>query len=165
MAETATVPVKKEEERITRRQPRDLFAEMQEEMARLWEDGWPWPLARPFRRHLPKEAMWAPRADIFEKNGAFVVKAELPGVNKEDVEVALDDGQLVIKGERKAETEVKEEDYYRMERTYGTFYRRMALPFETTAAQIEATFKDGVLEVKIPKPVETKVEPKKIAIT
>jgi HSP20 family protein len=87
-----------------------------------------------------------------------VVKAELPGAKKEDIEVTLDQGDLVIRGQKKAETEVKEEHYYRMEQSYGSFYRRLALPFETTAEQIKATYAEGILEIRIPKPT-TEVQP------
>ena len=90
--------------------------------------------------------------DIFEKDGALTVKAELPGVKKEDVAITLEGSDLIVRGERKAESEVREEDYYRMERSYGGFYRRLPLPFEVEAGQVKASFTDGVLEVTIPKP-------------
>ena len=84
--------------------------------------------------------------DIFEKDGALMVKAELPGVKKEEVTITLDDGDLVVRGERKAESEVKEEDYYRMERSYGSFYRRMPLPFEAKAEEIKEQLYAKALE-------------------
>lgn len=108
--------------------------------------------------------MWAPRVDVFEKNGDLVVKAELPGAKKEDIEVTLAQGYLVIRGQKKAETEVKEEHYYRMEQSYGSFYRRLALPFEAIADQVKATYTGGILEVHIPKPT-AEAEPTSQAIT
>ena len=129
---------------------------LQDEMARWWGQAWPLPpLARPLRLLGQAPEAWTPRVDVFEKDGKLVVKAELPGVTKEDVQVMLDQGDLVITGERKAEQEVKEGDYYRMERSYGTFMRRLPLPFEPKPDEIEATFANGVLEVKIPKPAVT----------
>jgi HSP20 family protein len=94
-----------------------------------------------------------------------VVEAELPGVQKEDTEVTLEQGDLVIRGERKAREESKEQHYYRMERSYGTFHRRIPLPFEVKPEQITANFKDGVLEVQVPKPPQEQPKPKPIAIS
>jgi HSP20 family protein len=155
MAETATLPTKPETKELRRRDPFEMFESFQDEMTRLWGQTWPfstWPLAQRTTSMTEGGKMWTPRVDVFEKNGDFVVKAELPGAKKEDIEVTLDQGNLVIRGQKKAETEVKEEHYYRMEQSYGSFYRRLALPFETTADQIKATYTGGILEVRIPKP-------------
>ena len=92
------------------------------------------------------------------------MKADLPGLKNEDVQVELDDDGLVIRGASKAESEVKEENYYRMERSLGTFYRRLPLPFQVTPDQIQATMRDGVLEVRIPRPAEKKAEAKRIPV-
>jgi HSP20 family protein len=136
-------------------EPLDIFEEFETDMARFWQQPWlPMPrmLAR-FPRFQDRLAtVWRPTVDVFEKNGHLVVKAELPGVKKEDVSVTLDKGDLVISGERKVESEVKEGHVYRMERSYGSFYRRLPLPEEVLPEQIEASFKDGVLEVRLPKP-------------
>ena len=143
MAETATPPMKTGNGKV--RRP-DLFETFQDEMARLWSQTWPfssWPVACGTAATTGGAALWTPRVDVFEKNGDLVVKAELPGARKEDIEVTLDQGDLVIRGQKKAETEVKEENYYRMEQSYGSFYRRLALPFETTAEQIKATYAEG----------------------
>ena len=155
MAETTTAPVKSENGKLRRRDPFEMFESFQDEMARLWSQSWPfgsWPLARRATQMTEGGALWRPRVDVFEKDGELVVKAELPGAAKEDIEVTLDGGDLVIRGQKKAETEVKEENYYRMERSYGSFFRRLALPFETTAEQVKATYAEGVLEIHIPKP-------------
>ncbi|HZS00411.1 MAG TPA: Hsp20/alpha crystallin family protein [Chloroflexota bacterium] len=167
MADTASVPVKAEAARPARRDPFDLFNEWQEEMRRYWADIWPLaPLA--FRRAVAGTAQaptpWAPRADVYEKDGAIVVKAELPGVKKEDISITLEAGDLVIRGERKAEHEVKEDAYYRMERTYGSFLRRLPLPEGVDPDKVQATYADGVLEVRVPRPAESKPEPKQIKV-
>jgi len=165
---TSAAPAKSEDGKLRRRDPLDMFESFQDEMARLWSQSWPfgsWPL---MRRTMPMPegtALWAPKIDVFEKNGDLVVKAELPGAKKEDIEVSLEDGSLVIHGEKKTEGEVKEANYYRMEQSYGSFHRRLALPFETTADQITATYTGGILEIHVPKPgTEAKPKPKSITI-
>ena len=105
---------------------------------------------------------WKPSVDIYDKDDRIVIKAELPGVDKKDVEVDFKDRVLTLKGERKVENEVKEEKYYRRERSFGKFQRSFHLPAEVNADKIEAEFKDGVLKVEIPKP-EGHL-PKKIAV-
>jgi HSP20 family protein len=102
--------------------------------------------------------------DVYQKNGTLMITAELPGLKPEDVEVTVEDGDLIIKGERKAEKEVKEKDYYRMERSYGEFYRRQPLPEGIKPEQITATFADGVLHVTIPASPEPKAPTHKVAI-
>ena len=102
--------------------------------------------------------------DVYEKDNAIVIKAELPGLKKEEVQVEIDGEDLVIRGESKAESEVKDEDYYRSERSIGSFYRRMPLPAGVTPEQIQANLKDGVLEVRVPKPAEARSEAKKIEV-
>lgn len=160
------VAVQKREERPVRRwDPFDLFDEMQDEMARLWSQTWPFmprPLARPLRRLAM--ATWTPRIDVYTKDGNLMVKAELPGMKKEDIDVSLEDGDLIIRGERKAEHEVKEENYYRMERSYGSFYRRLPLDFTPRAEEIKATYKDGILEITVPRPAETPPKTQKISL-
>jgi len=168
MAEQTTLPMKKDDRPALRRwDPFEMFDALQGEMDRLWHRPQPfWSGALPtlFRRASGSGIAWAPRLDVYEKGNAVIVKAELPGLKKEDVHLQLDDGTLVIPGESKAESEVKEESYYRVERSFGSFCRRMSLPFEVTPEQIQATMKDGVLEVRIPKPAETKPEAKRISV-
>jgi HSP20 family protein len=163
MAEKTEIAVKPRETALSRRDPFEMLDALHEELSRLWGRGWP--LTWPTRRLAPGTSEWAPRVDVFEKNGNLIVKAELPGIRKEDVQVTLDQGDLEIKGERKSESEVKEDNYYRSERSYGSFYRRMALPFEVKPEQIKATLKDGVLEVSMPRPPESKPEPRKISVS
>lgn len=163
MAENKVAPVKAET-RVTRRwDPFALFDEMEREMARLW--GAPWPIApRPVRGNAQEPAPWRPSMDIFEQDGNLVVKTALPGVKKGDISVALEAGDLVIRGERKTESEVKEKDYHRQESSYGSFYRRLPLGFEVDAAKVVASYADGVLELKLPLPVEAKPETKQIKV-
>ncbi|MCL4545814.1 MAG: Hsp20/alpha crystallin family protein [Chloroflexi bacterium] len=168
MAEQTNVPVKSGGNEIRRRGPFDPFESLSEEFMRLWDQAWPFGagrLARPWRRLAPSPETWLPSTDIFEKGGSLVVKTELPGVKKEDVDVKLEGADLIIQGKRESESEVREEDYYRMERSSGSFYRRVPLPFESQAQQIEASFSNGVLEVRIPKPVETKPPAQRIPIS
>jgi len=135
-----------------------------EELERRFEDIFGRSLLPALWRRLPTiERGWIPSIDVFEKEDKFVVKAELPGMKAEDFDVSVVGDTLTIKGERKAESEVKEEDYYCCERSYGSFSRSITLPSTVDAKKVEATYEDGVLEVTLPKAVE--VKPKKISVT
>lgn len=105
---------------------------------------------------------WNPAVDIFETRDSVVLKAELPGLEKKDFSIEVKDNLLTLKGERKFEKETNEENYYRMERAYGSFVRSFTLPTTVDKDKVKAKFKDGVLEVTIPKTEATK--PKQIAI-
>jgi len=114
-------------------------------------------------RRLPLfETEWIPAIEMYEKEDKYVIKAELPGMKQEDMDMSLTDDTLTIKGEKKAESEVKEKDYHFSERSYGSFFRSVRLPSNVDAKKIEASFEDGILEVFLPKTAE--VKPKKIAI-
>ncbi|MBE0431125.1 MAG: Hsp20/alpha crystallin family protein [Dehalococcoidia bacterium] len=135
-----------------------------EEMERRFEDMLGWPRLPAIWRRIPSMEMgWAPALDVFEKEDKFVVKAELPGMQEEDIDISVTGDTLTIRGERKAETEVKEEDYYCCERSYGSFSRSIAVPSNVDAQKIEASYEDGVLEVSLPKIPE--VKPKKVSIS
>ncbi len=105
---------------------------------------------------------WMPSVDVIEKNGDYQFKAELPGMKKEDIQVVFNDGELVIRGERKWEDEEKKENYRRVERRYGKFERRFALPVEVKSDDVKAEYKDGVLNIVVPKIEAPK--PKQIAV-
>ena len=105
---------------------------------------------------------WAPPVDIFETQDQLVLRAEVPGVQKEDMDVRIEDGVLTLRGERKQVTEVKEECALRMERVYGAFTRSFSLPTTVDAAKVAAVYKDGVLEVTVPKAESAK--PKRVEI-
>jgi HSP20 family protein len=105
---------------------------------------------------------WNPKVDIFEEDDQIVMKAELPGVEKDNIAVDVNGRVLTVKGERSSENETKEDNYYRRECAYGKFERSFTLPEETDSEQIKAEYKDGVLKLNIPKPVSSK--PKQIAV-
>ncbi|GAB4368812.1 MAG: Hsp20/alpha crystallin family protein [Deltaproteobacteria bacterium] len=137
---------------------RDLTS-IQERMNQIFEDA----LARTRGRDEGlRTGMWTPAVDIFEKNDAVVVKAELPGVEKDQIQVEVKDGILTLRGERKFERDVKEESYHRIERSYGTFLRSFSLPVSVDQDKVKATFRDGVLEVELPKKEQAK--PKQIKV-
>jgi HSP20 family protein len=110
------------------------------------------PFARFARRSPFAAEQWLPEVDVLEKEGQVVVRADLPGVKKEDVEVAVEGDLLTIRGSRHEQKETKEKDYYRSERSMGEFQRTIALPDGVTADSIKASYRDGVLEVIIPRP-------------
>ena len=108
---------------------------------------------------------WAPPVDIYENGDNLVLKAELPGVNPEEVEIRVEDNTLYLKGERKFEKEVKEQNYHRVERSYGTFTRSFSLPNSVDADKVTANYKDGVLTLTMPKKEEAKPKTIKINVT
>ncbi len=118
-------------------------------LERRWP-GWATRRAGPWWA-LPGEEEWMPAVDVFEKEGKLVVKAELPGMKQEDIDVSIVGDTLTIRGQKESEKEVKEEDYYRSERSYGSFYRSIPLPSTADTKKIEATYENGVLEVTVPK--------------
>ncbi len=107
-------------------------------------------------------AAWAPAVDISERQDAYVVTAEVPGVKPEDLDVTMEDGLLTIQGERHVEEETSDRQYHRVERRYGSFRRSVTLPSQVRADAIEASYSDGVLQVVVPKAEEAK--PKKITV-
>ena len=116
----------------------------------------------PFEEVMPTAKTWAPRVDVEETEKEFLVKADLPGVEPKNVEVSMVDGSLVLKGERKEESEEKQKNYHRTERFVGEFYRMIPLPAGVDPDKISATCTKGVITVTIPKKPE--VMPKKIPI-
>ena len=108
---------------------------------------------------------WAPPVDIYETEDAIVLKAELPGVDSKDVEVRVEDNTLYLKGERKFEKEVKEQNYHRVERSYGSFARSFSLPNSISADKVKAEFKDGLLTLTMPKREEAKPKTIKIDVS
>ena len=99
---------------------------------------------------------WNPKVDVYEEKDSFVVKAELPGVAKEDISLDVEDRVMTLKGETEQDNEVKEENYYRRERVSGSFERAFTLPADVDPESINAEYKDGVLTVTIPKPEKQK---------
>jgi len=108
--------------------------------------------------------LWAPQVEMFERGNNLVVRADLPGLSREDVDVEVDDDALIIRGERRNELEDDQEGYYRSERSYGSFYRAIPLPENVDPTSCQATFKDGVLEVTLPKPERSVAKAKRIEV-
>lgn len=140
------------------RSPFGLLDRVRDEMNRIFE-GFGVP-------HVPAkiENLWMPRVELFERKGELVVRADLPGLNKDDIKVEVTEEGLVLEGERKLEEKEEKENYYRSERETGSFFRTIPLPEGIKVDQVTATFVDGVLEVKVPLPV-AKPAATKIAIT
>jgi len=108
---------------------------------------------------------WAPPVDIYETGDNLTLKAELPGIDPKDVEVRVEDNTLYLKGERKMEKEVKEQNYHRVERSYGAFTRTFSLPTSVDADKVSAEYKEGVLTLTMPKKEEAKPKTIKINVT
>jgi HSP20 family protein len=106
---------------------------------------------------------WAPSVDIYEHDGNLVLKAELPGIDPKNVDVRVENNVLTLRGERKLDSEVKQESYHRVERSYGSFSRSFTLPSVVDTDKIKAEFKDGMLQLVLPKKEEAK--PKQISIS
>lgn len=137
---------------------RDLLT-LQDRMDRLFQDSMT--RNRGYEESLAP-GFWSPPVDIYETDDAVVLKAELAGLNKNDVTIEVKDSTLVLKGERKFEKDVKEENYHRIERSYGAFSRTFSLPQTVDQTNVTATFKDGLLEITIPKVRDAR--PKQIEI-
>ncbi len=133
---------------ITRYEPGSLFGRLQDDINKIFKSGaWVgWP-----DESTVATAQWAPSVDIQEKNDQFVISADIPGVKPEEVEVKMENGALTIQGERKSEQRKEENGYRRVECSYGSFYRRFALPDTADAGKIQAKAKNGVLEISIGK--------------
>ena len=101
-------------------------------------------------------AEWSPKVDIVETDNEYTIKAELPEVNKEDVKISVENGELCISGERKQEKEEKGKKFHRIERVYGSFMRSFTLPGNADEANIKASFKDGMLNLTLPKTAQAK---------
>ena len=145
------------------RDPFALFRQMTTDFDQLFAEPFlRWPALRP--RPIAEAEAYLPAIDVFEKDNRLVTRIDLPGMNKEDVKVEIDNGRLVIAGERKNEAEEKAENFYRCERTYGNFYRAIPLPDGARVEDVKATFAAGVLEVSIPLPAKTAAAPQPIQI-
>jgi len=131
----------------------------------------PWSLLNRLQRELEQGAAegstataeWAPAVDIKEEADKFVLHADIPGVKPEEIDISMEAGVLTIKGEKKTEALTEKENYKRVERTYGSFYRRFSLPDTANSEAISAVSKNGVLEITIPK--RESVQPKKINVS
>jgi HSP20 family protein len=138
------------------------FESFQREMNRLFDD---------FFRRGGTPAQFegvfcgaTPRVDVSETDSEYEVKAELPGLEEKDVEVLLDRNMLMLKGEKKTEREEKEKDYHLTERSFGSFRRTIPLPLEVEQDKVEATFKNGVLTIRLPKAEQARTQGKRVQI-
>lgn len=133
---------------ITRYESGNLFSRLQEDINKILKSnawtGWP-------DESSVATAQWVPSVNIREKDDQFVISADIPGVNPDEVEVKMENGALTIQGERKSEQHKEENGYRRVECSYGSFYRRFALPDTADANKIQAKAKHGVLEITIGK--------------
>ncbi len=136
---------------------KDLLT-LQEEFNRFFEDQ----LAKRIGGEELASTSWVPPVDIYEDENNIVVKADLPGMDQKDIEVKVENNTLIIKGEKKFEDEEKKENYHRIERFYGAFQRAFTLPDTVDVEKIKANYKNGVLEITVPKKPEKK--PKQIKV-
>ncbi len=158
---------KKEFRELITQEPRRFLASF-EEMERWFEESFRRPFFSPWMSFrfpgLGGMREFSPTVDIFEEGSDVVVKAELPGMGKDDIDVNVTDDVITISGEKKTEEKVEKKDYFRLERSYGSFSRSLTLPAETQTDKAKATFKDGILEVRIPKTEAAVQKAKKIKI-
>ena len=140
---------------ITRYEPWGILNQLQKELERAYEGD--------ANESSVSTAEWAPAVDIKEEAERFVLLADIPGVKPEEINISMEDGVLTITGEKKTEAETEKNGYKRVERTYGSFYRRFTLPDTADADAISAKSNHGVLEIVIPK--RETVKPKKISIS
>ena len=139
-----------------------------ERMFEDWfDDFWSRPYPRLWRQgfaRLQPISLEAPAVDVYEQKDDLIVKAEIPGLTKDEIDISLDGSTLTIKGEKKKEEEVKEDDYYRCERSYGAFARSIDLPVAVQTDKVNASFKNGVLEIRLPKTEEAKKSVVKVKV-
>ena len=146
---------------VLNRRPFEFMRRFSEEMDRLFADfgfgrnsltsNFGHDLARRGFREFG-QALWSPQVEMFERDGQLIVRADLPGLTRDDVKVEVTDNAINLSGERKSEHEEKGEGYYRSERSYGSFYRSIPLPDGVNADNANATFKSGVLEITMAAP-------------
>lgn len=144
---------------ITRWEPFRGLASLQEEVNRLFDST--------FKASSGSSTLtaWAPAVDVFETENELVIKADLPDLAEKDIDVRVENNMLTIRGERKYDQTVKEESYLRLERSYGAFSRSFTLPSTVNTEGIQATYKDGVLKVELPKRAESKPKQVKVNVT
>ncbi len=134
----------------------DRLTSLRDEVNRLFDFSWP-------ARDSGLFSGWSPALDVFDDKDSVVVKVELPGLKKDEINISLHEGVLTVSGERKRETEKKEGESFRSERYFGKFQRSVTLPTTVDSNKVSASYKDGVLTVELPKAEEAK--PKQIAVS
>lgn len=141
-------------------QPMNRLSALREEMNRLLDGS----LAA-FTSGAGLFGGWSPSVDVFQDKDNLFVKAELPGMKKEEIDISFQDGMLTISGERKQETQTHEGETYRSERSFGRFHRTVSLPTKIEAEKISASYKDGILTVALPKSPEAKAKQIEVKIS
>ncbi len=144
---------------ITRWDPFHNLSALQEQVNRLFDSKFSQ------NGEISTLSAWAPSVDIYGTENELVIKADLPGATEKDLDVRVENNMLTIGGERKFEQEVKEENYLRMERSYGSFHRTFSLPNTVDTQAIQAKYTDGVLTVTLPKRAESKPKQVKVNVT
>jgi HSP20 family protein len=129
--------------------PMDRLSTLSDEMNRLFDFNWP-------SRDTGLFSGWSPALDVFDEKDSFYVTCELPGMKREDIDISIHNGTLTISGERKFDREEKEGETFRSERYFGKFQRSVTLPASVESANVKASYRDGVLEVHLPKSEEAK---------
>ncbi len=140
--------------------PLNRLASLREEMNRLLDGS----LAG-FTGNAGLFGGWSPTVDVFQDKNDVIVKAELPGMRKEDIEITFQEGMLTISGERRQESEVREGEVYRSERFFGKFHRTVAMPTKVDAEKIKASYKDSILNVQLPKAAEAKAKQIEVSVS
>ena len=134
-----------------------------EEMRRRFDEDVVQPVMHAVWQRIPEEAKsWSPAVDIFEKGDNLMIRVELPGIKLEDIDVSVTEDTLTIKGDRNPESGIKEENYFRSEVAYGSFYRSISLPFSVDTKSIDALYEDGILRITLQRAAGTK--PKKVSV-
>lgn len=144
---------------LTPWRPFSELTTLRDDMDRIWERFFgKWPGMEPFRRE------WTPSLDVSETKNNIVVNVEAPGIDPKDIDISLTGDVLTIKGEKRQEKEEKDENYHRVERSYGVFARSVRLPHEVQSGKIEASYKNGILKITLPKSEEAKKKEIKITV-
>lgn len=167
MAITDLIPWKKEETRVPVRRSREEepFLDLKRGVDRLYDDFFSRPFGLwPFFDEPGFMGNLAPHIDMSESDKEITISAELPGMEPEDIHVTLDRNTLTISGEKRAEKEEQGKRFYRLERSYGSFYRSIPLPDEVDEDKIDATFRRGVLKIKLPKTAQAQKRSKRITV-
>lgn len=178
MAEKRIETTPREQRGLTRREPSmeagspfRMLERFADEMDRVFGDfGRAWPrmggwLRSPWRGTEHEWQTWAPEIEVFHRGNELIVRADLPGLTKDDVKVDVTEEGITVQGERKREHEEEREGVYRSERSYGSFYRVIPVPEGAITDQAKATFKDGVLEITMPAPPEQVRRGRRLEIT
>jgi HSP20 family protein len=161
------IPWKKEKSdvQIRREKEEDALLDIRNQMNRMFDDFFERPFGlSPFRGRLGIPGDFAPYMEVSETDKEITISAELPGLEPEDIHITLDQNALTIRGEKKFEKEEKGQHFYQVERSYGSFHRLITLSSEVDENKIDATFKRGVLKVKLPKTKKSQEERKRITI-